>query len=102
MRYYLICDNTDTQTGLRLAGIEGVVVHDKGYTEELIRAALLEEDIGVLLITEKLASLCPELVNDIKLNYLKPLLVVIPDRHGTTRPPDSITRYIRDAIGVKL
>lgn len=102
MRYYLICDNTDTMTGLRLAGIEGVVVHEKSYTEELIRAALLEDDIGVLLITEKLASLCPELVSYVKLNYLKPLLVVIPDRHGTTRPPDSITRYIRDAIGVKL
>jgi V/A-type H+-transporting ATPase subunit F len=102
MRYFLICDNTDTQTGLRLAGIEGVVSHDKGYTEELIRAALLEEDLGVLLITEKLASLCPNLISDIKLNYLRPLLVVIPDRHGTTRPPDSITRHIREAIGVKL
>lgn len=102
MRYYLICDNTDTHTGLRMAGIEGVVVHGKAETEELIRAALLEEDIGVLLVTEKLASLCPALINEIKLNYLRPLLVVIPDRHGTTRPPDSITRYIREAIGVKL
>ena len=102
MRYFVICDNTDTQTGLRMAGIEGVIVHEKSETEELIKAALLEEDLGVLLITEKLASLCPTLVSDIKLNYLKPLLVVIPDRHGTMRPPDSITRYIREAIGVKL
>ena len=102
MRYYLICDNTDTQTGLRMAGIEGVVVHEKGETEDLLRAALLEDDLAVLLITEKLASLCPSLVSEIKLNYLKPLLVVIPDRHGTSRPPDSITRYIREAIGVKL
>ncbi|HEX3027523.1 MAG TPA: ATP synthase subunit F, partial [Clostridia bacterium] len=27
MRFYLISDNVDTQVGLRLAGIEGVVVH---------------------------------------------------------------------------
>ena len=27
MRFYLISDNTDTQTGMRLAGIEGVVAH---------------------------------------------------------------------------
>lgn len=102
MRYYLICDNTDTQTGLRMAGIDGVVVHGKTAAEESITAATEDESIGVLLVTEKLASYCPALVNDIKLNYTKPLLVVIPDRHGTTRPPDSITRHIREAIGVKL
>ena len=27
MRMYLISDNTDTLTGMRLAGIEGVVAH---------------------------------------------------------------------------
>ncbi len=28
MRFYLISDNVDTQVGMRLAGIEGVVVHE--------------------------------------------------------------------------
>ncbi len=28
MRFYLISDNVDTQMGMRLAGIEGVVVHE--------------------------------------------------------------------------
>lgn len=102
MRYYLICDNSDTHTGLRMAGIDGVIAHEKNETEELIRTALKDETIGTLLITEKLASYCTALIEEIKLNYIKPLVVVIPDRHGTTRPPDSITRYIRDAIGVKL
>ncbi len=102
MRYYLICDNTDTQTGLRMAGIDGVVVHEKSDTERCIADAVADESVAVLLVTEKLASLCPALINDIKLNYTRPLLVVIPDRHGTTRPPDSITRHIREAIGVKL
>ena len=27
MKMYLISDNVDTQTGMRLAGVEGVVVH---------------------------------------------------------------------------
>ena len=27
MRFYLISDNIDTQMGMRLSGIEGVVVH---------------------------------------------------------------------------
>ena len=36
-----------------------------------------------------------------KLSGRTPLVVEIPDRHGT-RNKDSITRYIREAIGVKL
>ena len=32
----------------------------------------------------------------------RPLVVEIPDRHSAGRAPDSITRYIREAIGVKL
>ena len=29
MRMFLISDNVDTLTGMRLAGIDGVVVHEK-------------------------------------------------------------------------
>ena len=28
MKFFLISDNIDTQMGMRLAGIEGVVVHE--------------------------------------------------------------------------
>ena len=30
MKFYLISDNIDTQMGMRLAGIDGVVVHEPG------------------------------------------------------------------------
>jgi V/A-type H+-transporting ATPase subunit F len=36
------------------------------------------------------------------MNSTQPLVVEIPDRHHTQRTPDSITRYIREAIGVKV
>ena len=29
MQFYLISDNIDTQMGMRLAGIKGVVVHEE-------------------------------------------------------------------------
>lgn len=35
MKMFLISDNIDTYTGMRLAGVEGVVVHER---EELHRA----------------------------------------------------------------
>ena len=96
MKYFVITDSTDTQVGLRLAGIEGVVVRE----EPLVRAA--DPDIAVLLITEKLAALCQDLIAPLKLTAQRPLVVEIPDRHSAGRAPDSITRYIREAIGVKL
>lgn len=102
MRYYLICDNTDTCTGLRLCGIEGVVVHTENEVRSELEKAMQDKSIGVLLISEKLASLCRETVNDIKLYGHGVLITEIPDRHGTLRPQDSITGLIRDAIGIKL
>ena len=38
----------------------------------------------------------------IKLKRKLPLLVEIPDRHGTGRKKDFITSYVNEAIGLKL
>ena len=95
MRMFLISDNVDTLTGMRLAGIDGVVVHEK-------HEVLSQKDIGIILMTEKLGKEIPEIVDDIKLNRTFPLLLEIPDRHGSGRRPDFITAYINEAIGIKI
>lgn len=102
MRFYLISDNIDTYVGMRLVGIEGVVVHESKEVREALTGAMENKDIGVVLITEKLVALTPDLVYDLKLNRKRPLIVEIPDRHGSGRAKDSITRYVREAIGVKI
>lgn len=102
MRFYLISDNIDTQVGMRLAGIEGVVVHEADEVHQALSDAMEQEDIAVILMTERLVSLCRDLVDDLKLNRSRPLIVEIPDRHGNGRAKDSITRYVQDAIGVRL
>ena len=102
MKFYLISDNVDTKMGMRFAGIPGVVVHEKDEVRRELTQAIEREDIAVILMTEKLVSLCPDIVYELKLNRKKPLIVEIPDRHGNGRTKDSITRYVQDAIGVKL
>ena len=102
MKYFVITDSTDTQVGLRLAGVEGVVVREPTQVREAIQAAAADREIGVLLITEKLAAMCEDLIAPMKLTAHRPLVVEIPDRHSVGRAPDSITRYIREAIGVKV
>ena len=83
MKMYLISDNLDTWTGMRLAGIE-------------------DKEIGIVLLTEKFGEKFPDLINEVKLNHKLPLFVEIPDRHGTGRKPDFITSYVNEAIGLKL
>jgi len=99
---FLISDNVDTQTGMWLAGVESVVVHSEEEVNSAIDKALQDKSIAILLITEKLAGLVPDYLKNIKLKYKHPLVLEIPDRHGTKRLPDSITRHVRESIGLKI
>ena len=102
MKYYLLSDNIDTQIGMRLAGVEGVVVHETGEFRAAFDQALADREIAVLLVTEKLVNLCPAYVAEQKINNKIPLIVELPDRHGSQRPDDYILNYVKDAIGVRL
>ena len=102
MKMYLISDNVDTQTGMRLAGVEGVVVHTREELGEALEKALSDKEVGILLLTEKFGLEFPQMIDDVKLNHKLPLIIEIPDRHGTGRKPDFITSYVNEAIGLKL
>ena len=53
MKMYLISDNIDTLTGMRLAGVEGSVVHQRAELKEALDRVLANKEIGILLLTEK-------------------------------------------------
>ena len=102
MTSYLISDNVDTFVGMKMAGIEGVVLHEKEKILEKIKELKKNQGIGIIIITEKIALLIPDEVSIIKLSKERPLLVEIPDRHGWNRSSDSILRYVKEAIGIKI
>ena len=99
---FLISDNVDTYTGMRLAGVDGVVVHERKELREQLEKVLQDKSIGIVLLTEKFGREFPELIDEIKLKRTMPLLIEIPDRHGTGRKKDFITSYVNEAIGLKL
>lgn len=102
MKMYLISDNVDTQTGMRLAGIEGCVVHETEEVRRELERAVKDENIGIVLLTEKLGKLVPDYVRELKLKLAQPLIVEIPDRHGSRDIADSINKHVREAIGLRL
>ncbi len=102
MKMFLISDNVDTYTGMRLAGVEGVVVHEREELEEELARVLQDREIGIVLLTEKFRRDFPDLIDDLKIKRRLPLFVEIPDRHGTGRSKNFITDYVNEAIGLKL
>ncbi|MGN0601615.1 MAG: V-type ATP synthase subunit F [Oscillospiraceae bacterium] len=102
MKFFLISDNIDTQMGMRLSGIEGVVVHTPDEISAALDKAMEMEDVGVILMTEITVKQCREKIYDYKLNRKSPLIVEIPDRHATSGISETISRYIAEAVGIKL
>lgn len=102
MQFYLISDNTDTLVGMRLAGVDGVIVHDSNDVKKILLETMDNKDVAIVLMTEKLVRLNQSLVYELKLNRRQPLIVEIPDRHGTSSVTENIAKYIESAIGLKL
>jgi len=102
MKVFIISDNTHTLTGMRLSGVEGVVVHEREEILKELAKVKKNRDIGIILITELLAERVKLELDEIKLSSSFPIIVEIPDRHGPRRPPDFLTRYIRESIGLKI
>lgn len=87
---------------MRLAGVEGCVVHERQELKESLERTIADRQIGIILLTEKFGREFPDIIDDVKLNRKLPLIVEIPDRHGTGRKPNFITDYVNEAIGIKL
>ncbi|ONI38032.1 ATP synthase subunit F [Candidatus Epulonipiscium fishelsonii] len=102
MKTFLISDNKDTWVGMRLVGIEGVVVHTRAEVLEMIKQVFKNDTIGLLILTENIMDLAHDEIMEMKLRKSKPLIIEIPDRHGTRRQGDTITQYIRNSVGIKI
>lgn len=102
MKSFLISDNHDTWVGMRLAGIDGVVLHEREAVLDVLKAAMTDADIGIIIVTEKIVDLVHDEVMAYKIKNKKPLIIEIPDRHGTTRGSDVITSYIRESVGIRI
>ena len=64
--------------GMRLSGIEGVVVHTSEEVSNALDKAMEMKDVGVVLMTELAVKQCREKVYDYKLTRETPLIVEIP------------------------
>lgn len=102
MKAFLISDNVDTFVGMKISGIKGIVLHEKFEIINKLEEVKKDKDIGMIIITEKIAMLVPEEVNKMKLSKDCALIIEIPDRHGTIKGKNPITGYVKESIGLKI
>ena len=95
MKFFLISDNVDTKMGMRFAGIEGVVVHQEDEVRSELEKAVNRDDIAVILITETLVSLCPDLIMTSSLTANSRLLLKFPTVTVTEEPRTVLQNMFR-------
>jgi V/A-type H+-transporting ATPase subunit F len=101
MQFYVIADE-HTVTGFKLVGIDGEVVESADEAREALKKAFSSTDIGIVILTEKIASSVREEVEEFVFGRSFPLIIEIPDRTGPMEDRISIRQMVRSAIGVKV
>ncbi len=101
MKLFLICDNPDTAVGLRLAGIEGVIVNGEKEASDALNDAVKDENIAIVLMNKSLFSMCDETIRNFRKNHSSPLLLEIPNR-GEVTSGSSLSKYIRETVGMNI
>jgi V/A-type H+-transporting ATPase subunit F len=101
MNYYVIGDE-DTVLGFGMVGVKGTAVHTREETEAAFKAAISEQETGIIIITERMAELIRPLVDRYLFTERFPLIVEIADRQGPVEGRPSIREMVNIAIGIKL
>jgi V/A-type H+-transporting ATPase subunit F len=101
MRYYIIGDE-DAVLGFGLVGVEGKAVQSAEQAQEAFSTVLEQSDIGIIIITERIADLIRPQVDRFIFTRNFPLIVEIPDRLGPLEGKPGIREMVNQAIGIKL
>ena len=101
MKMFLLSSDSDALTGFRLAGVQGKTVGDESELELSLKSAEADKDIAVLLITDELFERYGGKIYEFRKRA--PFVVTqIPNSENKSLSSDSITRYIQEAIGIKV
>jgi V/A-type H+-transporting ATPase subunit F len=98
----LVIGNQDAVWGFALAGVRGQVATTAEELNRALDAALSDEEIGIVLVTEDVADLARQRVDTLRVSSAVPLVVEMPGPEGPRpdRPP--LSEVIRRTIGVKI
>jgi V/A-type H+-transporting ATPase subunit F len=101
MKYFCIGDE-DTVTGFRLAGVQGRAVATTAETREAFLSVTAMPQVGMVIITERLAASIREDVDKFLSASDFPFVLEIPDRNGPAPGRKNMMNVVQQAVGIKL
>ncbi len=101
MKSFVLCEKKETLLSMRLAGIGGKILSTREEIENTVEELLLDDDIGLILISENILNMSKEYIMDKKLSQKKTLIIQIPEPEGL-QDKEYIMKYIKNSIGIKL
>ena len=101
MKLYCIADE-DTVRGFKLAGVAGEVVNDAHAAALALKRVMRDQDLGMLIMTDVVATEIREQVDDIRINHELPLIVEIPGPEGNMRGRKTLREFVQEAVGVRV
>ena len=101
MKFYCIADE-DTVRGFRLAGIVGQVVANAPQTVLALEAAAARAEVGIIILTEKIAGGIRDQVDAMRLAGTRPLIVEIPGPEGPVTGRKGLRELVQEAVGIRV
>jgi V/A-type H+-transporting ATPase subunit F len=101
MKFHCVADE-DTVRGFRLAGVAGDAVDAAGAAAAAVQAAAAQPDCAVIIVTSPVADGIRPLLNQIRFERERPLLVEIAGPTGPTGPRKTLRQIVQEAVGIRL
>ena len=101
MRYFVIGDE-DAVLGFGLVGVHGQSAATPEQAQRAFTLALEDKEVGIVIITERVAELIRPQVDRYLFTQSFPLIVEIPDRLGPVAGRAGVREMVNQAIGIKL
>jgi len=100
MRPYVI-GNENCVLGFRLVGVQGVVAHEAAHLRTALRDAIEHPEITLVLVTNDVADLDRELMDELRIKSAETLVVEIPAQGDAGNSP-TLTDFVQRAVGISL
>ena len=101
MKYVIIGDE-ETVLGFGIVGVTGKVATTPEEACRAFQSVIEDRQTGIVIVTERVADMMRSVIDKYLFAESFPLVVEIPDRHGSKPDRPGIKELVNTAIGIKL
>jgi V/A-type H+-transporting ATPase subunit F len=99
LEFFVIAD-AHTALAFSLAGVRGGVATTPGQARDLLLQSRQDPEVGLILISERLAEQIREVVDAARRDSVQPLILEIPDLAGPVARKESLLERLRALMGL--